>query len=34
MNGNCAQAVRRITFNNEVELIEKEIWFLVFVFHN
>lgn len=33
MNGNCAQAVRRITFNNEV-LIEKEIWFLVFVFHN
>lgn len=27
------QAVKRITFNNEV-LIEKEIWFLVFVFHN
>lgn len=27
------QAVKRITFNNEV-LIEKEIWFLAFVFHN
>lgn len=27
------QAVKKITFNNEV-LIEKEIWFLVFVFHN